>query len=380
MLSEIKTEAKLRRVFENASHIDTNLFPTIVEYAFEHLLVKFKQDCFQFNGHANYLKMPLVLGQCIHLICTKMSSLSAKIHDNNQTDDKLLHKTCQIFDCFVPNLKEIMISLTKLLKCIEKLEQECLIYIEAQAIKKFLDEHFFRELNYERLMQFAVLCLNFIEQSLPIKDGVNLADIAITCDCLTAILNLQTVKAENANESHSRELNSMYEALLDVSYQLVGRYLFSDSFMAKNQLSKTVEQQNRTQRADEQTELLYAKSIVLGKFIEICHSDNRSERIPILTANTEYLSVLRVSLKLFFLFYGENNRFLTYFEQEPLLTLTITVLRHETFYFFAVTPHEIVKSFQWKLNVDSHSKKYVLPSIPIDYLNEAEIIEKFVRR
>lgn len=61
--------------------------------------------------------------------------------------------------------------------------------------------------------------------------------------------------------------------------------------------------------------------------------------------------------------------------------VTISTLRSDLFYFFGVTPHEIIKTFDWHLKDNAPSNKIIrLPSIPIDCLNDAEIVEKFVRR
>lgn len=63
-----------------------------------------------------------------------------------------------------------------------------------------------------------------------------------------------------------------------------------------------------------------------------------------------------------------------------MIPLMIETMRSEMFYFFAVTPYEIVQSFDWHSDIHASNRINHLPSIPIDYLNEAEIVEKFVRR
>lgn len=58
----------------------------------------------------------------------------------------------------------------------------------------------------------------------------------------------------------------------------------------------------------------------------------------------------------------------------------IEMLRTEFFYFFAVTPYEIIQTFDWYSDLQTSNKLNHLPFIPIDYLNEADNVEKFVRR
>lgn len=60
--------------------------------------------------------------------------------------------------------------------------------------------------------------------------------------------------------------------------------------------------------------------------------------------------------------------------------MIIETLRTEFFYFFAVTPYEIIHTFDWYSAFQTSNKLNHLPSIPIDYLNEADNVEKFVRR
>lgn len=66
--------------------------------------------------------------------------------------------------------------------------------------------------------------------------------------------------------------------------------------------------------------------------------------------------------------------------QTTIISLTIAALRSDSFYFFGITPHEIVQSFDWQLNNDAPNRLNRLPCIPIDCLNEAEVIERFVCR
>lgn len=66
--------------------------------------------------------------------------------------------------------------------------------------------------------------------------------------------------------------------------------------------------------------------------------------------------------------------------QDILVPMMIETLRTKFFYFFAVTPYEIIQTFDWYSDLQTSNKLNHLPSIPIDYLNEADNVEKFVRR
>lgn len=66
--------------------------------------------------------------------------------------------------------------------------------------------------------------------------------------------------------------------------------------------------------------------------------------------------------------------------QDILFSLTIAVLRNDLYYFFAITPYEILHNYDLNLKDHFEYKLNRVPSIPIDYLNEADMVEKFVKR
>lgn len=65
--------------------------------------------------------------------------------------------------------------------------------------------------------------------------------------------------------------------------------------------------------------------------------------------------------------------------QSLLISLAIAALRIDVYYFFGVTPYEVLANFEWDLS-GNHQQLHRLPSLPIDYLNDVEIVVKFVRR
>lgn len=58
------------------------------------------------------------------------------------------------------------------------------------------------------------------------------------------------------------------------------------------------------------------------------------------------------------------------------------MLRLDSIYFFAITPYEILTNngIDLKELNSINNRLNRLPSIPIEYLNDAEIVEKFVKR
>lgn len=71
-------------------------------------------------------------------------------------------------------------------------------------------------------------------------------------------------------------------------------------------------------------------------------------------------------------------KFLNYFSTQKILSsIAVSILRTDLLYFFAITPHEILANYDIDLR---DAKLNRLPSIPIEYLNDVDIVEKFVKR
>lgn len=60
--------------------------------------------------------------------------------------------------------------------------------------------------------------------------------------------------------------------------------------------------------------------------------------------------------------------------------MTIAVLRNDLYYYFAITPFEILNNHDLDLKEQFQCKINRVPSIPIDYLNEPDMVDMFVKR
>lgn len=76
MLSEIKSETKLNKIFQSKL-FDRSLLKIVIERSFNEMVIKFKQDCLQHNPHMNYLKIPLILKHALTTLIGDMEWLYA---------------------------------------------------------------------------------------------------------------------------------------------------------------------------------------------------------------------------------------------------------------------------------------------------------------
>lgn len=349
ILSEVKSEAKLHQIFDSAQNqMDTNLLAIMIACSFENMITKFKHDCFQHNAHMNYLKLSPVLKESMNILSCKMDVIIAK-HEKNREN---LNGN-QFLGCDRPTneLKAVMSALSTFLKCISSLQQQCMIYVEVAFINKFFIEHFFKSINFQRLAHFASICLDYIGKLCSSNNGKNVDNLTIACDCIKQIIRTQSIFNETTNFFSIDESTIFFQKLLLVLYDVIRFNLANQSFLERNQLNSIVNQ------LESEDELLFAKAIFLGVFIEDCFSKSNG-------------------------CHGHNSGNFDNLDsfREIILSLVIATLRSDSFYFFAVTPREIIDSFDWKPSPSSTSKTITFQSVPIDCLNEIEIVEKFLKR
>lgn len=353
ILSEVKLEQKLNKIFEEAQDdFDVHLLPIIIQCSFENMTAKFKHDCFQHNAHMNYLKPLPVLKQSLNILCNKMDTIFAKHDQNIEIPDA---DQSGMSNRDTNELKQVLVSVSVLLECAAELQQQCMIYVEVSFINRFFTEHIFRVLNFQRLVQFSWTCLNFIENSIANENEKSVEHLTISCTCLTQILKSLSIFNESSNFFTTDASHTFFNRLLVVLYEVVQKYLANESILEKCQLKSILSDRCQADKIDATAELSYAKAIFLGVFVES-------------NFNKDGLKETKSTV-------GSNN--LNSF-QEIVLTLIISTMRSDSFYFFAITPREIINSFDWQQN--SPNKTITFQSVPIDCLNEMEIVEKFLKR
>lgn len=343
ILCNVISEQKLSFIYESTQNeFDLDLLSHLIECAIDTMIIKFKHDCFQHNPHINYLKLSPILKQSINLLCNKMDNVFDKtIQDNDDAAQPTINHNRE--------MKEIISAVCNLLKCTFNLQFECMIYAEVTAIDKFIVEHIFRCLNFERLVQFAWACLDFVESTHKNVSNMNTDDLTVACDCLTQIIRIHFIFGESNNYFNTDKSHNFFNRLLETLYEIVRQHVASHSFVNKNQLKNLLNAHSEIEVA---AQLLHAKAIFLGAFIENSFDDASN-----LNQN-----------------YSTMNSF-----EDAMRSLIVITMRSDLFYFFAVTPREIINSFEWHCDSSLH-QTIDFQSVPIDCLNEIEIVEKFLKR
>lgn len=274
ILSEIKSETKIHTIFESNPEIfNKNLIPTLIECSFENMLIQFKQDCFQHNAHINYLKVSNVLKQSMNMLNSKMDDIYIKLYQNDKNVQCSFesHKIL-LPDSIETDLKLCVVSTQAFLKRVMNLYSECLIFVEAEAFKKFTNDNFFRTPTFEQLTHFAFICLNFVEQ-FGYDDRIEYSDLYSVCDCLFRIQTVLLWFNEHNNHFTSHESSSFFDGLLNGCYSMVDRHLASKLFIQNNNLNKIMEKLKRSSDTTNHSTQQYAKAVYLAKFIDCIISD-----------------------------------------------------------------------------------------------------------
>ncbi|KAG4067967.1 hypothetical protein HA402_010653 [Bradysia odoriphaga] len=323
LLFEITSEKQLSYILQS-NQFNIRHLHKFIDFSFEHMANTFKHDCMQFNPHLNYLKIPLLLKHSmiclmehIQALC---NSISPDFRDTNV--DRLIDDE--------GNYQSIAKALISFLEHIDMLEHTCLAFIELKLIEKYFKQNILKEEMFEVLLIFGTICMLYVTNALERKN-IQRFDIDISLQCADLILKQKLLwNVINTSDGFAKQLN----LFVDVLYKTINVHFGSTTLMSKFDVESL--EINDTNDCDK-------KAIFLAKFVELRSKNEQND----------------------------------YFKLEDvIISLIVSVLRTNKFYVFAIAPIEVLRC---DLDIKK-SKQTAVPSIPIEYLNEADVLELFVRR
>lgn len=293
----------------------------------------FKQDCMQFNPHLNYLKIPPLLKYSLLSLIQNIQSLSCfvSIDQFDEKNDLEIQQLIEMEGGDTDMYKNIVKALIAFLECLDKLEHTCLTFIELKLIEKYFKQNLLKEEMFETLVKFGTICLLHVANLLA-NVHMTRYDIEISFKCADLIFKNKCLWTTiNNSEKYFKHV----EVMVNVLYKTIKVHIDKTNIMSKFEIENLGI--NTTNDIDR-------KAVFLAKFVEI-----RSQKEDLCG----------------------------YFKlEEIVIGVIISVLRTNQFYVFAIAPIEILR---FDLDI-SKSKLTAVPSIPIEYLNEAEILQLFVKR
>lgn len=261
ILSELKSEVAVRYIFDSiGSKFDEHFVASLIRSLFKNMKIQFKHDCFQYNAHMNYLKVPNILKQCVNLLTCQLDKIYLFLNEYLNDSSKFVIQDKLICDNSVKDLLKFTSCLGEFLKELMTLEEECLIYAEASAVYKFFNEHIFNMISFERLIDFGSVCAKFIEQLIS-QNSTFVKALQNSYDCLLQIMKVR---------SRFEEYKNLYSNTRNLAINVLNSCcaLVEHSFENnKNEMDKII-QVIKISNNFKISENHYAKAIYLAKFVE----------------------------------------------------------------------------------------------------------------
>lgn len=265
LLNEIKTESKLIGLIESTD-FNKSILSTIIKVSFENIVNNFKTDCVQYNSHINYLKIPIILKITLYTLYKYVEEFVNRFAETVCVDEFFMT------DYFLLNFEVIKKSVVNLLASLDWLEENCLIFIEAKLIEKYIKENFMRPIFHELLLQFMTICFYYVQKN---SAGVatttktpttptskNQSKLHNTLVCIDAILKQKFIWTElNMNDEKYEDqlilaVNTIYDYLRNI--------LRTTNFWRKFKSPEPF----RTIFKDNKNLSIYLKTIFIAKYME----------------------------------------------------------------------------------------------------------------
>jgi hypothetical protein len=187
MLYKTKFESNVLGVL--TEKVGLKLVRSCMKFSFDKMLNDFLLDCIQNNPHVSYLKVPQLLQNSIGILKKNLE----KFVDFQAISE---HELMDFLDC-----------IATFLKCVKKLRKNCLNFIEAKLILKFIHENLLDN-------EFSGNLLNFVNKILEnfrISSVKNLSDLQRIFTTIWMILSEYSCVRTDLVES--LDLRSLFKLL-----------------------------------------------------------------------------------------------------------------------------------------------------------------------
>lgn len=318
VLLEIRSEMKLAALMTNAE-FNMKLLSSTLDVGFTKMLSNFRIDCIQINPHLSYMKISPLLKTSILILMKKLECV-----DDSSDDDSIecLSKALSIY-----------------LKWIRKMYNVSMIYVESKQIEKFVADNLLKSIWFANLTNFLTVALTKLtsSESSSLECYIDVVDELIMNHCLWS---------EISDEASDKLLNIIHSYLV--------------AHLSESELH---EKYQHPQMFDEISSDEYERRVVTAKqviFIAKCQDEIESTNCDVKLLRSKAARNIRCFLR-----------------------IARNLLRFDKFYQFAITPYEILKNYRSGDNLlvmDHTSGTFKLKQIPIDYLSDSELLEKYIRR
>ncbi|XP_055610862.1 huntingtin isoform X2 [Uranotaenia lowii] len=322
MLLEVNSESRLINLLSTGG-FNLRLLQEIIDTAFEHMCLSFRKDCVQFNPHLNYLKVHPMLKVALIVLMRKLDEINST--DEDRWDREILMYCVKSAICFLENLS--------------KLEHLCLIYVEARFIEKFVKDNILKSQFYESLLMLACNCNKLVRSSIRKSMLQDSTDLELYLKCTDLILQQRQLWNElNQNDKYHNDRDFYVQTVFEVLKVHLRGSLFLDRYRTPEVFATLME--DRYEEVE-----IYLQTVFIAHYIA-----EKDTMKGIQEANSVLLKILE--------------------------SLAVSVLKTDRFYPYALTPGEVLNCYNFDVDVDPLK----LPSVPIDYLYEPDMLQAYLKR
>ncbi|GAB0090643.1 huntingtin [Sergentomyia squamirostris] len=339
LLMDIKSEMRLSSLI-TAPEFSTTIITACLNLAFDNMRRGFQTDCVQHNPHMMYLKVPPLLKFILSSLQGEMTKLTDDFRGDEIVNDERFRVCLEATTCFIDNMTHT--------------ESTCLTYVEAKQVDKHLQDSLLRPPLIHAILSFAtrpvVGVLTNMRRSCGLQTLGNFTDVEKCLNFLRVTFRQRHIWCEfNTVDKHFDSLRAIVklirEYLMDVlsETKFVRCHQHPDIFSRENDINDELD-----------TVIgLYIDAIFVARFIE--------EERDIINCAT----------------IGDQGKIGAILKQ--LSQISIEILRVTVLYPIAITPFILLHDMG-PLAVEHPPTRCPIPSIPIDQLNDAELLPKFISR
>lgn len=318
MLHEIKSESKLVNLL-SATDFNLKLLPSTFKVSFKKMLKNFRADCIQINPHLNYMKVSPLLKISTLILMRHLEN----IDDHNGSD----------FDALAQ-------SLSVYLRWIRELYSISLIYIEARFVEKFVADHFLKSCFNSTILKFLSHAIQRFKHGEPSELMLNVVQEIL-------MQNILWTEVNKINNSCTDELVSCIHKYLSTT-------LGNSDFANRYQHPTLFEELSNTDV--DSCQILTAKQVVFIAILQEAYEDGDFSSLIISSKARKIV--------------------------EKCFSISRYLLRLNRYFQFTLTPYEILLSYRSgdDLVIIQSEGRFKLKQIPIEYLNDSELLERYIRR
>lgn len=339
LLMEIKSEMRLSSLI-TSREFSSNFLSACLRVAFDTMRRAFQMDCVQHSPHMTYLKVPPLLKFIQRRLEMDLVKLTDDFGGDEMAHDQSFRVCLEAATCFIENVSET--------------ERICLIYVDGRQVEKYIGENLLRPPLCVVLLSFAtrpvLTTLNHMRHHHGLLSAqVDFTGVEKCFKYIKVVLHQPRIWQEfDSIDKYHEELRAIIELirvfLTDIlqSTKFLRHHSDPDIFFSVGEDERT----NGIRR-------MYMDAIFVARFIE---EERDIVNCCMIAKRGRVVNTLRV-----------------------LSEIATAILRVGVLYPIAMTPFILLHDMG-PLAVEYPPKRCPIPSIPIEQLNDSELLPKFISR